>query len=165
MLLRESGRDSGWSRWPVLLWLAVLLSLAACQVKLVADYDQATFEGILQAAKKVDLFYGQLLERSENARPYAQFTTQYVDIESDLRSLVTRNQARPLNQESTKISETILNLWLKYKAAHQANDGYKTALAKLDRKRFTRLFNAAASAEQAKQLSPGDRDSEKQSSE
>lgn len=152
----------GWkARWPGVVALALLL--AGCAIKLVADYDQPAFEEILRVAKKVDQFYGGLLERPEGQRPYAQFSAQYVDIESDLRSMVTRNQARPLNQESTKISETILELWQKYKAAHQENNGYKTVLANLHRKRFTRLFNAAASAEEAKKLSADDKDAGKES--
>ena len=153
------------SRWSgAAALLAAALVMGGCQIKLVADYDQPTYEEILRLGKKVDQFYGALLERPEGQRAYAQFSPQYVEIESDLRSLVTRNQSRPLNKESTKISETILELWQKYKAAHQKNDGYKTALANLDRKRFTRLFNAAASAEIAKDTPPDDKDASKDSS-
>jgi hypothetical protein len=147
----------------VAVLLAAAVALGGCQIKLVADYDQPTFEEVLRVGKKVDRFYGALLERAEDQRPYAQLSSQYVDIESDIRSLVTRNQSRPLNQESTKISETILELWQKYKAAHQKNNGYKTALATLDRKRFTRLFNAAASAETAKATPPEVKDASKES--
>ncbi len=157
----------GWkSRLPgaaQLLWLVVALSLGGCAIKLVADYDQPAFDETLKVAKEVDRFYGALLERPEGQRQYAQFSSQYVDIESDLRSLVMRNQARPLNEESIKISETILDLWRKYKGAHQENNSYKTALASLHRKRFTRLFNAAASAEEAKKLSPDEKDTSKES--
>lgn len=143
--------------------LAVALALAGCQIRLVADYDQPTYEEILKLSKKVDQFYGNLLERAEEQRAYAQYSAQYVDIESDLRALVTRNQSRPLNKESTKISETILELWQKYKAAHQKTNGYKTALADLDRKRFHRLFTAAASAEIAKDTPPEVKDATKDS--
>jgi hypothetical protein len=158
--------DHGRSRaLRVAVWLAAAVALCGCQIKLVADYDQPAFEEVLRVGKRVDQFYGALLERPEDQRPYAQLSSQYVDIESDLRSLVTRNQSRPLNQESTKISETILQLWQKYKAAHQRNNGYKTALASLDRKRFTRLFNAAASAETAKATPPDVKDAGKESTE
>jgi hypothetical protein len=149
------------NHWPKILVL-LAIALCGCQIKLVADYDQPTFEEVLKAGKKVDQFYGSLLERPQNQRPYAQFSSQYVDIESDLRSLVTRNQARPLNQESTKISGTILELWLKYKAAHQEGNGYTTAIATLHRNRFIRLFNAAASAEEAKKLPADEKDPSKE---
>jgi len=140
------------------LALGLALGLGACTVKLVADYDASTFEEILRVGKEVDRFYGMLLEAPEGQRPYAKYAQQYVDIETDIRSLVTRNQARPLNDESTQISETILKLWIKYKDKHKANDGYATGAATLDRARFVRLFKAAAAAEEAKQLQPGDTD-------
>ncbi|HKA40122.1 MAG TPA: hypothetical protein VKD25_10145, partial [Burkholderiales bacterium] len=72
-------------------------------------------------------------------------------------------RSRPLNQESTAISETILNLWVKYKQAHQKRDGYSSGIARLDRNRFMRLFASAADAEAAKKLDPGDKDAEKDS--
>ncbi len=155
MYERPRGRSRGSG---VAALLAACVAACACQIQLVADYDQATFEEILRTGKKVDRFYGALLERPEAQRPYSEFSAQYVEIESDLRSLVTRNQARPLNRESTQIAGTILELWQKYKAAHQAGNGYKSALAGLHRKRFTRLFNAAASAEEARKLAPEEKD-------
>lgn len=138
--------------------LTFVLGLGACTVKLVADYDEATFNEVLQVGKEVDRFYGMLLEAPEGQRPYAKYAKQYVDIETDVRSLVTRNQARPLNKESTQISETILKFWVKYKGKHKKKNAYPTAVAKFDQQRFQRLFSAAAAAEEAKKLKPGDTD-------
>lgn len=149
----------------LLLVIVTASVLSGCPVKLVADYDGNTFEETVKLSKKVDLFYGNLLEIREPERQYKKFAEQYVEIESDIRSLVTRNQARPLNAESTKISETILGLWVKYKQNHQATDGYSNGTAKLDRKRFIRLFNAATAAEVAKKLDADDRDATKDSKE
>jgi len=108
----------------------ISLALVGCTIKLVADYDAATFEEILKIGKKVDRFYGDLLEIPPNNRSYQKFAEKYVEIETDLRSLYTRNQARTLNQESTEISKIILNLWLKYKDAHAKTDGYSDGKAK-----------------------------------
>jgi len=142
--------------------LAIFL-LGGCLVKLVDDYDSSTFEEILQVGKKVDKFYGDLLEVNSDERAYQKFRAQYVEIEVDIRSLVTRNKIRALNEESTQISETILKLWLKYKDAHKANDTYSDGTARLDRERFFRLFVAAASAERAKKLTADDKDPTKNS--
>jgi hypothetical protein len=147
----------------LLLAFLFVLGSGACSVKLIADYDSNTFEEILKVSKKIDQFYGNLLETSEGDRKYLKYAAQYVEIETDIRSLVTRNQARPLNIESTKISETILTLWIKYKQLHQEKDGYSSGTAKLDRTRFVRLFNAASAAEEAKKLDPEDRDAKKES--
>ena len=141
----------------------VSLWLAACSIQLVADYDSATYEEILRVAKKVDHFYGTLLEAPEKDRPYAKYSEKYVEIETDLRALYMRNRSRPLNQESTEISRIILGLWVKYKDAHQKRDAYSSGIAKLDRGRFQRLFGSAADAEAAKKLEAEDRDAEKDS--
>jgi hypothetical protein len=146
-----------------LLAALVSLWLAACSVQLVADYDSATYEEILRVAKKVDHFYGTLLEAPEKDRPYAKYSEKYVEIETDLRSLYLRNRSRPLNQESTEISRIILDLWVKYKERHRERNAYSSGTAKLDRARFQRLFGSAADAEAAKKLDPEDRNAEKDS--
>ena len=151
---------------PLLLFCFLLflaLAIGGCAVKLVADYDSVAFEEILKVGKKVDKFYGDLLETKASDRSYQNFAPQYVEIETDIRSLVTRNKARALNDESTEISEITLNLWVKYKNAHRTKDTYSDGIAKLDRSRFVRLFEAAASAERAKNLDADDKDTTKDS--
>jgi vacuolar-type H+-ATPase subunit C/Vma6 len=138
-------------------------ALGGCAVKWVDSYDAVAFEEILSVGKAVDKFYGKLLETQPDARAYRQFVLEYVAIESDIQSMLTRNRARALNEESTQIAESILKLWVKYKEAHKSRDAYSDGNAKLDRSRFTRLFAAAASAEQAKKLDADDRDSSKDS--
>lgn len=148
-------------RFGFLLFLA--FALGGCAVKLVADYDSVSFEEILKVGKRVDKFYGDLLEAKASDRAYQKFSDRYVEIETDIRSLVTRNKARALNEESTQISEITLNLWLKYKDGHKTKDTYSDGTAKLDRNRFVRLFAAAASAERAKNLDADDKDTAKES--
>lgn len=135
-------------------------SLSSCTIKWVADYDSAAFEEILKVGKKIDKFYGDLLETKSDDRAYSKFSAQYVDIETDIQSIVTRNKARALNNESTQISESILKLWVKYKEAHKANNTYSDGKAKLDRARFIRLFAAAAAAERVKDLKANDQNSD-----
>jgi hypothetical protein len=132
-------------------------TLAGCPtVQFVADYDDEGFEEILKVAKTVDRFYGDMLETPEAQRRYSRYSERYVEIETDIRSLWTRSQARPLNDESTRIFEIILNFWVKYKAEHKEEGGYGDGEAKLERNRFSRLFAAAANAELAKKLPASD---------
>lgn len=149
--------------WQLLVVLIIGLTLGGCTIKLVADYDSTTFEEIIKVGKKVDRFYGDLLETPSADRHYEKYADKYVEIETDLRSLYTRNKARALNDESIRISEIILNLWLKYKTNHATKNGYGDGVAKLDRERFTRLFISAADAETAKKLDPDDKNPEKDS--
>lgn len=143
-----------------LLALVFALLLSSCAVKFVADYDTAAFEEILATAKKVDKFYGTLLEKKAESRQYSSVSDQYVTLESDIQGMVTRNQARALNFESTEISRIIHKLFDKYKERHKTRNTYTDGNAKLDRGRFVRLFAAAASAEEAKKLSSDDKNAD-----
>jgi len=156
-------RKRNFSFWSFFVVLMASIALGGCAVKFVADYDSATFEEILAVGKKVDLFYGNLLETPAQNRQYQKYAEKYVEIETDLRSLYVRNKIRTLNEESTMISDSILKLWLKYKNNHSAKNGYTDGNAKLDRARFTRLFISAADAEDAKNLHIDDKDAEKES--
>jgi hypothetical protein len=124
--------------------------LAGCAVKFVADYDSKTEDAIFEAAKRVDQFYGKLLDTPETERQYKAFADQYSSIEADLSSLVLRNKVRQYNEDSTEIADKILAFWQKYRGVHKERDTYSTGNAELDRDRFTRLFAYLARAEGAK---------------
>ena len=126
--------------------------LLGCHVKLVSDYDQTTANELIRIAKEVDIFYGTMAELPDTAREYTKFTKDYIEIESDIRSLVIRNKMRPLNEESIKISETILDEFVKYRKKHKEENLYKNMLITLHRNRLLRLFTAMSVAEQAKQI-------------
>jgi predicted secreted Zn-dependent protease len=89
---------------------------------------------------------------NQSDRQYQQYSAEYSEIENDLQSLYKKNESRQLNEESTKISKSILGLWTKYKEKHQLNDKYSNGNAELDRERFVRLFSSAQSAESAKKM-------------
>lgn len=115
-------------------------------------YDASTANEIIQLAKKLDLFYGNLLDTPDSKRQYENYKDIWVELETDLFGLYIVNRRKPLNHESTTISESILKLWIKYKDKHKTNNTYKTGNAKLDRNRFRRLFVSMAAAEEAKKL-------------
>lgn len=133
----------------IILGLLTLL-LSGCTIRLVADYDAETEKAIFETAKKVDLFYVQLLDTPEDQRQYAAFADSYMTIEADLDSLLLRNKVRPKNEDSIEIVSTTLDLWVKYKNRHQQTNTYTTGNAELDRDKFDRLFSYMARAEKAK---------------
>jgi hypothetical protein len=137
------------------LLASALLTTACAPIRLVADYDAASVEETIRVGKRVDIFYGRIVELDTAARVYAPFVDQYIEIEADIRSLVRRNTARPLNSESTQIARTILAFWTQYHDKHKTKDRYPDA--RFDRRRFERLFDAALSAEVAKRLGAEDR--------
>lgn len=140
------------SKYFLSLLIFTVFVLSGCSVKLVADHDLKTYEEILRVGKSIDEFYGDLLETPAESRKYKKYSEKYVKLESELRSLYVRNKSRPLNEESTKISESILKLWVKYKEKHKTKNSYKDGNAKLDRNKFVNIFISAASAELAKNI-------------
>lgn len=130
--------------------LLSLFIIQGCSYRLIAAYDEKTQEAIFASAKAIDQFYGFLLEANENERAYSKYSDKYVEIEVQLNALVLRNKVRDLNEDSTDIAERMLKLWRRYKDRHKEKDAYKTGMAKLDRKRFERMFSYAVRAEGAK---------------
>ncbi len=141
-----------WHRksYTLLVFLVILFVIQGCSFRLITKYDEKTEEAIFASARMVDQFYGSLLETDENERKYSKYSEKYVEIEAQLNELVLRNKVRDLNEDSTDIAERILKLWKKYKDRHKEKNTYKTGMAKLDRKRFERMFSYAVRAEGAK---------------
>ena len=136
----------------VLLTIIVFPVVTGCTWRYVADYDATVVEEINRISKKVDVFYGKLLETPADERGYQRFKDTYIDIEADLRLLLRRNEIRPLNTETTQQITTTLNLWLEDKAKHEKNDTVSDFIAKKHREQFCRLFVAMAKGEIAKDV-------------
>lgn len=139
----------------VILALLFPLLLSCCTVQYVAEYDASVKDEIISVAKRVDLFWGTLLDSEATQRPYAQYQEQYNQIESDIRSLMMRNAIRPLNKASTRQGEIALKLWQQDHENHKANDTISDFIAKRHREQFTRVFTAMAMGEEAKNPAAG----------
>jgi len=127
-------------------------NVSGCAVRYVADYDASIKNDIAQVAKKVDLFWGRLLDMNVNERKYNKFKDQYNQIESDIRELVMMNEIRSLNKESTMQAKIALELWIEDRTNHKDNDGFSDFEAKRHRKQFNRVFTAMAKGEEAKNI-------------
>jgi hypothetical protein len=124
--------------------------ISGCAVKYVADYDASVQEEIIQIAKKVDLFWGALLDLENSKRVYEKFKDQYNQIETDIRGLVMKNEVRALNKESTKQSNIALDLWIEDRNIHKDNNTFSDFEAKKHRKQYIRVFTAMAKGESVK---------------
>jgi len=138
----------------ILLLILNLTLITGCTVKYVSDYDGAIKEEIVLVAKKVDLFWGNLLDTNAEERKYELFKETYNEIETDIRGLVMKNEIRPLNKESTRQAEILLNLWMEDKKIHKESDTFKDFIAKQHRRQYVRIFTAMAKGEEAKKNSP-----------
>src|SRR5688572_8141410 len=112
-------------RTRLVLAVIFLLTAGGCKVTFVPNYDSAIAGQMDQAAKLTDKFYLKMLETTKNeneGRSYAKFAEEYVVIEVELNSLLNKNKVRPLNENSVRICEITLELWIKYKEEHKTDN-------------------------------------------
>ena len=127
--------------------------LGGCTVHYVADYDASIKNETVRVAKEVDLFWGNLLDTPSNERQYDKFKVQYNEIETDIRGLLMQNQIRPLNEESTRQVQIVLDLWIEDRTSHKKKDSISDFIATLHRNQYNSLFIAIARGEEAKNMS------------
>jgi hypothetical protein len=132
-----------------------VIALNSCRVTFIPSYDADISKQIENTAKAVDKFYLSMLEitsASNNGRAYNNFSEQYINIEVELNSLLNKNKIRPLNENSTRICEITIQLWMKYKEEHKSDNSLSDGLVKLNRKTFSDLFFAMQVAEKGKDI-------------
>jgi hypothetical protein len=139
----------------IMAFVIGLLMITSCRVTLVPPYDAAILEQIAETSKAVDRFYLMMLETTSNTgggRNFELFAEGYVNIEVELNSLLNKNKIRPLNENSVRICEITLELWIKYKEEHRSDNELSDGLIKQNRKTFEDLFFAMQVAEKAKEI-------------
>ena len=134
-----------------LFFFLLLALVSGCTIRYVAEYDQSIKDETVAIAKKVDLFWGRLLDTPSADRKYEAFKDDYNEIETAIRGLYMQNEIRPLNKLSTKQVKILLDLWVEDKELHKANDTFSDFEAKRHRKQFFRVFTAIARGEEVKQ--------------
>jgi hypothetical protein len=147
--------------WRLACMVVLIGFISACSgVKLVADYDAEAAKGITDTSAEVFSFYDRLIEAKAKAGtgklPYASAAEDWGKIESRIRVLVVREEARLLNSESQRIVASILEFWQQRRAEHRTKDDYVAALVPQHRDQFQKLFTAALVAEKAKALAVED---------
>lgn len=141
--------------FPFLIVTFISITFYTCSVTLIPNYDESIAKQIESLAKQVDKFYLEMLETTSNSnggRAFKKFTESYVNIEVELNSLLNKNQVRPLNENSIRICEITLQLWIKYKNEHKEDNNLSDGLIKLNRKTFGDLFYSMQVAEAAKNI-------------
>jgi hypothetical protein len=139
----------------LLALVIIFLILPGCRITLLPSYDETITQEIIQLAKQIDGFYLEMLETTNNddgGRAYNNFIKHYINLEVELTSILNKNKIRPLNENSTRICEITLELWIKYKEEHKEDDGITDGLIKLNRLTFSDLFYAMIVAEKAKDI-------------
>lgn len=135
----------------LLLFALSVFAACGCTVQYVAEYDENIKNEILRISREVEMFYTELSETDMSDRKYESFKDKYILIEVDIRTLLTKNLIRPLNEESTKQTEIALKLWLEDKENHKTNNSVSDFIIDSHRKQFQRIFIAMAIGEDVKE--------------
>ncbi len=136
-----------------LFLLFILFLTSGCTMKYIADHDAAVFTDIVSVSKKMDVFFATLLETPKENREFNIFSETYIDIESDLNSLLVRYEIRELNAETIRNIGIVIKLWKEDKADHQKKNTVSDFIAKTYRDQYNHAFIAMAKAKAAKHAS------------
>ncbi|UAA37905.1 hypothetical protein KIH87_14555 [Paraneptunicella aestuarii] len=136
-------------RYAVLL-MALLAS--ACSMQIISDFDQVSFNKMMQVSSRIDGFYLRLMYLPKEERTYTQSDSQYIDIEVELNALRRMQQYRPMNELTLKQVDIAIDLWLQDKKAHQEKDTVSDFIIKRHREQFTQVFDAMITGELSKPI-------------
>lgn len=112
----------------LVLTSCLLIALSSCiSVKLVPDYSEIIENQIIETQKQNEKLYTELLELPEDKRTYSSVSKQYVEIESNINSILFQYQTREKNEDFVKMAKLLKDNFLQYKKEHKdkktLNDG------------------------------------------
>lgn len=108
--------------------------------KTISSFDAITQEKTLEVARVIDGLCSDLLEMDSPS--YDQFKEQYRRIEIELRNLVLRQEARPLNELSAEQQRIVLKIFEEFHLRHRSDGKVPQVYIEVSRKIFYRTFSA-----------------------
>lgn len=136
------------------LFLILLLSISysACRVTLVPTYDAAIEEQIVNTAKMNDRLYLEMKDETKTKRTYDKYSSKYLDIESEINSILLKNQARKQSHDLVVIINNLKTLFTQFKEQHKQGNTIEDADIKLDQLQIAAAWKALLVAERGLKL-------------
>lgn len=135
----------------VILFVALT---SGCEVKVTAPYDAAIVAHAEQVYQDVDAFFVRLRVAEPGDRDFAAFEQDYLAIESSLRALLFKNQAREKNEEIIRQSQNALEIWRQQRSyfdgKYQTERGFSDKLIELNLANMRDALLAVIRAEMSK---------------
>lgn len=104
----------------VTLTSCLLLLLSSCvPVKLVPDYNEAYESQIIESQKLNEKLYLGLLEEPQEKRTYISVSEQYIEVESNINSLLFQYQVRDKKEDFLKMGQLLKDNFMQYKKEHK----------------------------------------------
>jgi hypothetical protein len=109
-----------------LKYITALICLAAminsCQVRLVPQYSAELENQIINGAKMTDKLYLEMIDAPDDKKNYSLYSERYLDIESEINSILFKNQAREKAQDIIASVKILRDNFVKYKQDHKTRN-------------------------------------------
>ena len=113
-----------------LLSLLILLSFS-CRIQLVPVYSAELEKQVADAAKATDKLYLQIIDAdTEEQRSYAHFKDAYMQLESEINSILLKNEAREKNKDFIEIINNLKKAFAEAKEFHKTHTTLRVGEAK-----------------------------------
>ncbi len=117
------------------VWLAFALACIAlaglaasgCAVRLIAAYDETIDLTATRLQKSMDAFLTRMEQQAGDAATYAQNRQFYADYAVEVRSVLVRARAHPMNERTIEQYELMLDSLAELEASHQGEPGDEDA--------------------------------------
>lgn len=98
----------------------VLLSLYSCRsVKLVPEYNEAIENQLIENQKQNEKIYTDLLAKTESDRTFESCEKQYLEIESNINSILFQYQAAEKSENFIAMAQLLKDNFKQYKQEHK----------------------------------------------
>lgn len=107
----------------VLCLTILTFMLSSCKIQLIADYDNELVKQIEEVQLSANKHFIKMQEVAYSSSvKYEDFVDSYIEIEAKIKSIYDKNKVKPLNDESTRNAQILLQKWRKYKSEHRDSD-------------------------------------------
>ena len=105
----------------LVLTSCLLITLSSCiSVKLLPDYSEALEKQIIETQKLNEKLYTDLLAKPQDQRSYDSCEKSYLEIESNINSILFQNQSRDKNTDFVAMTKILKEKFNKYKNEHKS---------------------------------------------
>jgi hypothetical protein len=133
--------------------LAMALSVAACQVKFVADYDEVFDEEITTAQMDTDALLSAIA--SDPAQPYSSFASDYATVNTDLDALQLRAGIYDNNREEIDMVAILKRSFAEFQQSHASGRTMQAQVAEFELAGLNKEFARLMKLELLKKSGPG----------
>jgi len=88
-------------------------------VQLVPEYSEAIEQQIIDTQKQNEKLYLALLEQPVEKRTYTSVNNEYLEIESNINSILFQYQTREKNEDFVKMAKLLKDNFNQYKKEHK----------------------------------------------